>query len=145
MIRIICVGKIKESYLKDLINDYTKRISKYHKIEIIEIKDSDKLIIESKEILKYLSDTHYNIALTIDGTKMNSESFAKYIDNLYNYHSTINFVVGASNGLDKSVIDKCNTCISFSDFTFPHGLFRGILLEQIYRAFKINNNESYHK
>ncbi len=145
MIKIICVGKIKENYLKELIDDYTKRIEKYHKIKIIEVKDDQLIKNETKELLKYINKLEYNIALTITGNSFSSEDFAKHIDNLFNYNSNINFIIGSSNGLEEDIIKMCNECISFSKFTFPHGLFRGILLEQIYRAFKINNNENYHK
>ncbi len=145
MIKIICFGKIKEDYLKDLINDYLKRINKYHKIEIIELKDNDDINKETDDLLKVLNLKEYNIALTISGKSYTSEDYAKHLDNLFNYHSNINFIIGSSNGLSNEVISKCNEQISFSHLTFPHGLFRGILLEQIYRAFKINNNERYHK
>ena len=145
MIRILCVGKIKENYLKELINDYFTRINKYHKLEIIEIKDNDDIRKETLELEKYFNDKHYNIALNIKGNGYNSENFAKHIDNLFNSNSIITFIIGGSNGLEDSILNKCNEHISFSNFTFPHGLFRGILLEQIYRTFKINNNERYHK
>ena len=144
MITIICVGKIKESYLKDMIDDYVKRISKYHKISLIELKDSD-IKSESQEIEKYLKNDSYNIVLDIKGLKYDSVSLAKKIDNLFINYSNITFIIGGSDGILESVKDKCNERLSFSDFTFPHGLFRAILLEQIYRSFKINNNETYHK
>lgn len=145
MIRIICVGKIKENYLKELISDYEKRITKYHKLELIEVKDNEDIKKETNEILKYFNNSHYNIANTIDGKCYNSVEFSKHIDSLFNNYSNITFIIGGSNGLEDTVINKCNEKLSFSTFTFPHGLFRGILLEQIYRSFKINNNESYHK
>ena len=145
MIRIICVGKIKENYLNELINDYLKRINKYHKIDIIEVKDNENILKESENILKYINSTDYNIALTIDGNNYDSISFANHINSIFNHNSNITFIIGSSNGIDNSVLDKCIEKISFSKLTFPHGLFRGILLEQIYRAFKINNNETYHK
>ena len=145
MIKIICVGKIKERYLTDLINDYLKRIQKYHKIEIIEVKDSNDISIETKELVKVIKRSDYNIALCINGKKYNSEQFANYIDQKFIINSNICFIIGGSNGLDKEILSLCNDYISFSDLTFPHGLFRGILLEQIYRCFKINNNETYHK
>lgn len=145
MINIICVGKIKEKYLQDMIMDYQTRINKYHKISIIELKDSEDIKKETKELLKYIDTKDYNIALAIDGKKYGSQQFAQYIDKVFLSNGTINFIIGGSNGLEKELLDKCNDKISFSDFTFPHGLFRGILLEQIYRSFKINNNEKYHK
>ena len=145
MIKIICFGKIKELYLKDLISDYKDRINKYNKIEIIKLKDNNDIKKETNELLKYLNHKEYNIALCIDGKQYNSVEFANHFDNLFNYNSIVTFVIGGSNGLEKEIIDLCNEKISFSKFTFPHGLFRGILLEQIYRSLKINNNEAYHK
>lgn len=145
MIKIICFGKIKENYLNELINDYLKRISKYHKIEIIELKDNDNILIEEKELSNILNKKDYNIALDSHGNKFDSVDFAKHINNLFNFNGTITFIIGGSNGLTDNIKNDCNELISFSDFTFPHGLFRGILLEQIYRSFKIKNNETYHK
>lgn len=145
MIRVICVGKIKENYLKELINDYEKRINKYHKLEIIEVKDTEDIKKETSEILKYLNNKHYNIALCINGNNYDSITFSKHIDSLFNTNSVITFIIGGSNGLEDIIINMCDEKISFSTLTFPHGLFRGILLEQIYRVFKINNNERYHK
>lgn len=145
MIKIVCVGKIKEQYLNDLINDYLKRIQKYHKIEIIEVKDNNDISIETKELEKVIKSKDYNIALAINGKKFNSEEFANYLEQKFIINSNLCFIIGGSNGLDKTILDLCNDYISFSDLTFPHGLFRGILLEQIYRSFKINNNETYHK
>lgn len=145
MIKIICVGKIKETYLKDMILDYEKRINKYHKIQIIELKDNEDINKETNEFLKYINSKDYNIALCIDGNTYDSIAFSKHIDSLFNNNGIITFIIGGSNGLDDKIIKMCNEKISFSKFTFPHGLFRGILLEQIYRSFKINNNERYHK
>lgn len=145
MIRLLCVGKIKENYLNELINDYRTRISKYMKLEIIELKDSD-IHKESEEIIKNINNKDFNIILDINGKKLNSIEFSKLIDStLSNGYGRITFIIGASNGVTEDVKNKCNLRISFSDMTFPHGLFRGILLEQIYRSFKILNNESYHK
>lgn len=145
MIKIVCVGKIKENYLNLLIEDYLKRINKYHKLDIIEVKDNDNINIETNNLLKVLNNKDYKIALCIEGNNYDSVSFAKHLDDLFNYHSNITFVIGGSNGLKEDVLKLCHEKISFSNLTFPHGLFRGILLEQIYRAFKINNNECYHK
>ena len=145
MIKIICVGKIKEKYLCDLINDYKLRISKYQKVEIIELKDSTKEK-ENEEILKHINEKDYNICMDIKGKKINSEELSTLIDKTFTQgYSTITFIIGASDGLTDEVKNKCNYKLSFSDMTFPHGLFRGILLEQIYRSFKIIYNESYHK
>ena len=145
MIKIICVGKIKENYLTELINDYKNRISKYHKIEIIELKDND-INTESDSILNNLSSKDYNILLDIKGEKLDSISLSNIISSTFtNGYGTIAFIIGGSNGVNDKVKSIVNKKISFSDLTFPHGLFRGVLLEQIYRSFKIINNESYHK
>lgn len=145
MIKIICLGKLKEKYLSDLTEDYLKRINKYHKIELIELKDEEDLKSEAKSIMKNINANDYVITLEIDGKSLSSEEFAKLIDNTFITNSTITFVIGSSTGLDESIKKRSNYALSFSSFTFPHGLFRGILLEQIYRTFKINNHESYHK
>ena len=145
MIKIICVGKIKENYLTELINDYKTRISKYHKIEIIELKDNN-IDTESEEIIKHINSKDYNIYMDIKGDKLNSVDLASLISNLFSESkSNITFIIGGSNGVNDKVKSLVDKRISVSDMTFPHGLFRGILLEQIYRAFKIINNESYHK
>ena len=144
MIRIICIGKLKERYLVNMVEDYLKRINKYHKIELIEIIDSNPKE-EGIKILSKLKDKSYKVALSIKGKKLSSLEFSKFIeDNLMNY-SNIDFIIGGSDGLSKEVLDNVNCELSFSDLTFPHGLFRAILLEQIYRGFKIINNETYHK
>lgn len=145
MIKIICFGKIKESYLTDLIEDYKKRIQRYHKLEIIELKDEDSLEKEEASILKYLNKKDFVITLEIEGKEITSEEFAGLIENTFITHGTIIFVIGSSLGLSDKIKSMSNYHLSFSRFTYPHGLFRGILLEQIYRAFKINNNETYHK
>lgn len=151
MIKIVCVGKIKEKYFKEAINEYIKRIGKYTKLEIIEINDLDRLNIadvlkkEGESILKHIKDRDYVVTLEIEGIKMNSIELASKIDNMLFKNSNITFVIGGSYGLSDEVKNRSNFKLSFSDFTFPHQLFRVILLEQIYRSFKINNNESYHK
>lgn len=145
MIKIICLGKIKEKYINDLINDYKERISKYHKIEIIELKDTNNLEEEKNDILKHIGTNDYVIALDIEGKQLDSVELAKTIDKIFLNNSTITFIIGSSYGLHKDLKEKANLRLSFSSMTFPHGLFRGILLEQIYRSFKILNNETYHK
>ncbi len=145
MIKIICLGKLKEKYLVDLVSDYANRINKSHKLELIELKDEEDLEREANNILKYIGKNDYVITLEIEGKEIDSVSFAKLIDETFITHSTITFIIGSSTGLSKMVKDRSNYKLSFSHFTFPHGLFRGILLEQIYRACKINNNENYHK
>ena len=145
MIKIICIGKIKEQYLNDLINDYKTRISKYHKIEIIELKDSN-IKDEKDELLKVINPKDYNICMDIDGKEYSSVELSKLINDTFTEgYGNISFIIGGSDGLDESIKNMCNKRLSFSKLTFPHGLFRGILLEQIYRSFKIINNESYHK
>lgn len=145
MIKIICLGKIKEDYLNKLIEDYTKRINKYHKLEIIELKDENNLYNEKLNIEKHLGKEDYIIALDINGTMLDSVTFAKKLDETFITHSTITFIIGSSEGLHEDLKNRANYRLSFSQMTFPHGLFRGILLEQIYRSFKILNNEKYHK
>lgn len=144
MIKIICVGKLKEKYLIDLVNDYKERLNKYHKLEIIELKDSN-IKDESIEIKKYISKKDFIITMEINGNKMNSIEFSKKIDNWLMTYSNITFIIGGSDGIDDSIKDISNYKLSFSDLTFPHGLFRAFLVEQIYRSFKILNNETYHK
>ena len=145
MIKLICMGKIKEDYLNKLIDDYKKRISRYHKIEIIELNDSNDLQKESVDILKHINNQDYVIALDINGENLDSVSLAQKIDSTFLNYGTITFIIGSSFGLHDDVKRRANYKLSFSKLTFPHGLFRGILLEQIYRSFKILNNETYHK
>ena len=145
MIKIICLGKIKEQYLNEMIDDYKKRISKYHRLEIIELKDTNNLEEEATNINKYLSNQDYIISLDIEGKQIDSIELSKLIDETFNHNSTITFIIGSSNGLSNTIKEKSNLRLSFSKMTFPHGLFRAMLLEQIYRSFKILNNETYHK
>ncbi|MBR4671715.1 MAG: 23S rRNA (pseudouridine(1915)-N(3))-methyltransferase RlmH [Bacilli bacterium] len=151
MIKIICVGKIKEKYLEDAINEYKKRISKYHNLEIVELPDEGTNDIkvalkkEKEKILKVLNPKDYIITLEIEGKEDTSVEFAKRLDNLFIENSNITFIIGGSYGIDDEIKNMSNHKLSFSKMTFPHQLFRLILLEQIYRAFKINNNEEYHK
>ena len=145
MIKLIVLGKLKEKYLIDLTNDYLKRINRYHKIELIELKDEEDLAKEALNIQKYIGVNDFVVTLEVEGKSYSSEDFAKFIDKTFINYSTITFIVGSSTGLDEIIKKRSNLALSFSNFTFPHGLFRGILLEQIYRAFKIMNNETYHK
>lgn len=144
MIKIICVGKLKEDYLKSLVKDYQTRINKYHKIEIIEVTDSD-IENEAELILKHLKEREYIVTLEILGQTLTSPEFAHSLDKWLMQNANITFIIGGSEGLSDRIKEKTNFALSFSTLTFPHGLFRGILLEQIYRAFKILNNERYHK
>ena len=144
MIKIVCVGKIKEKYLKDAIAEYQKRISKYTNLNIIEVKDYDYDDI-NKVLQEEIDSKDYLITLEIEGKQITSEELAKTLDNTLTINSNITFVIGGSYGIDQSIKNKANFHLSFSSLTFPHQLFRVLLLEQIYRAYKINNNESYHK
>lgn len=151
MIKIICVGKIKEKFFKEAINEYSKRLTKYTKLEIIEVDDinSDDINqILSKErdlILKHINQKNYVITLEIEGKEFTSLDLANKLDSILTINSNITFIIGGSYGLHTDIKDKSNLKLSFSKMTFPHQLFRVILLEQIYRSFKILNNESYHK
>lgn len=143
MIKIICVGKLKEKYLTDAILEYSKRISKYTKLEIIELKDSN-IIDEKNEILKHINKD-YVITLEIEGNSISSVDLSKKIDNIFISNPNICFIIGGSDGLHDDIKKLSNYKLSFSTLTFPHQLFRVMLLEQIYRSFKILNNETYHK
>ena len=151
MIKLIVVGQIKENYLKEAIEEYKKRISKYTSIDIIEIKDeglveeSKAIKIEGEKISKYISDKDYLITLEIEGKEFTSPEFASKLNDILIENSNITFVIGGSYGLSDEIKSKARIHLSFSKMTFPHQLFRVLLLEQIYRAYKINNNESYHK
>lgn len=151
MIKIICIGKIKEKYMYDAINDYIKRLIKYTKIEIIELPNynsdniDDVLSHERDLMMKYIKDKDYLITLEIEGKQLTSVELSQMIDNTLMYNSNITFIIGGSYGIHNDIKKISNYALSFSKMTFPHQLFRLILLEQIYRAFKIINNETYHK
>lgn len=151
MIKIICVGKIKEKYLNDAINEYSKRLSKYTKLSIIEVNDysmyDDEINKEKEalEILKHVDPKDYVITLELEGNMIDSIELSKRIDNIFNTHSNLTFIIGGSCGLSNRIKEMSNYKLSFSKLTFPHQLFRVMLLEQIYRVYKINNNETYHK
>ena len=157
-ITVITVGKIKEKYLKDAIAEYSKRLSKYCKLEMIEVADektpdnASEVVedsIRSKEaerILKYIKDDAYVVTLEIGGKQLSSEELADKIEKLgVQGTSHIIFIIGGSIGLGKEVLDKSNYALSFSKMTFPHQLMRVILLEQVYRSYRIISNEPYHK
>ena len=157
-ITVITVGKIKEKYLKDAIDEYSKRLSKYCKLEIVEGADDKspdnssetaEESIRSKEaerILKYVKDDAFIVTLEINGKQLSSEELADKIDKLgIQGTSHIIFVIGGSIGLGKEVLVKSNYALSFSKMTFPHQLMRVVLLEQIYRSYRIINGEPYHK
>ncbi len=153
-INLICVGDIKEKYLKDAIDEYKKRISKFANLNIVEVKENapktnyandieQNLKKDAENILKFVKG--YLIVLDPFGKQFSSVDFAKKIEKLALNHSEISFVIGASNGIHQSVKNLADEKISFSMLTFPHQLMRVIFLEQLYRAFTINNNISYHK
>ncbi|MCF8890139.1 MULTISPECIES: 23S rRNA (pseudouridine(1915)-N(3))-methyltransferase RlmH [Priestia] len=157
-ISIITIGKLKEKYLKQGIQEYLKRLSSYAKVEIIELADekapenlseSEMEQVKQKEgerILAKISDDTYVIALAINGKQKSSEELAKEIDSLATYgKSKVAFVIGGSLGLSSEVMKRSNAALSFSKMTFPHQLMRLVLVEQIYRAFRIIRNEPYHK
>ena len=156
-INVICVGKIKEKYLKDAIDEYSKRLSRYCKLKITELSDEkipDKLNaslendIKEKEcakILNQIKKDSYIIALDLGGTQFSSEDFSKKLDNLSMENSNITFIIGGSLGLTTSLLNSCDLKVCFSKMTFPHQLIRVFLLEQIFRAFKISNGETYHR
>ncbi|NEG69500.1 23S rRNA (pseudouridine(1915)-N(3))-methyltransferase RlmH [Bifidobacterium choloepi] len=157
-ITLVTVGKVKEKYLRDAIAEYSKRLSRYCKLEIVEVPDektpdkasaNEELQIKEREgerILRHLRDDDYVIALAIEGKQLSSEELAAKIDQL-GLHGTshIAMVIGGSLGLDPRVLKRADMLLSFSKMTFPHQLMRVILLEQIYRAYKINAGEPYHK
>lgn len=151
MIKIICVGKIKEKFFKEAISEYQKRITKYIKLDILEVSDIDnssiKVILDKEKdlIMKHINSKDYIITLEINGNELSSIELAKKIVNVFNTNSNITFIIGGSYGLHDDIKNLANFHLSFSKLTFPHQMFRIMLLEQIYRAFKINNNENYHK
>ena len=150
MIKIITVGKLKEEYFKEAVKEYLKRLSKYTKIELIEVPDEDydikKTLLKEKEsILKYISEKDYIITLEIEGKELTSIELSKKINDTLITNSDITFIIGGSYGLHEDIKKISNYASSFSKMTFPHQLFRIMLLEQIYRSYKIINNETYHK
>ncbi len=157
-ITIITVGKLKEKYLKEAIEEYSKRLGRYCKLEIIELADEktpdnasekEEEAIKEKEgqgILSKIKDNMFVIAMDLKGKQLTSEEFANYIENLgVMGDSNIAFIVGGSLGISKSVLARANYKLCFSKMTFPHQLFRVMLLEQIYRGFRIMKGEPYHK
>ena len=156
-INIICIGKMKESYLRDAIQEYSKRLSKYCKLNIQELPDEkipDKLNDslsneiknkESNNILNHIKKDSYIICLDLTGNEFTSEEFSKNIENLSLQTSSITFVIGGSLGLSSDLLNKAHQKICFSIITFPHQLIRVFLLEQLFRGFKISNGETYHK
>ncbi len=157
-ISIICVGKIKESYYREALEEYIKRLSKYCKTDIIEVKDEqtkegaserEETIVketEGKRILDKIPDGSYVISTAIEGRRLSSEQFASHIDSLgVKGVSRLVFIIGGSLGLSDEVKKRADMMLSFSDMTYPHQLMRVILAEQIYRAYRIIKGEPYHK
>ena len=156
-INIVCIGKIKENYLKDAINEYSKRLSKYCKLSITELPDEkipDKINenianeIKTKEcnnILNHIKKDSYISCLDLTGKEFSSEDFSKKIENISMENSNITFIIGGSLGLTNLLLQKANLKICFSKMTFPHQLIRVFLLEQLFRAFKISHGETYHR
>ncbi|MBR6517263.1 MAG: 23S rRNA (pseudouridine(1915)-N(3))-methyltransferase RlmH [Bacilli bacterium] len=152
MIKILCVGKIKESFFTEGIKEYQKRIEGYTKFSILEVKEvntqdiNKNILEEGKNLLGKIAEDEYVITLEIKGKRIDSVELAKLIEEKQTYgFSKITFVIGGSNGLSEEVIRRSNYHLSFSEFTFPHQLMRLILAEQIYRALTIINNKEYHK
>lgn len=153
-INLIAIGDIKEKYLKDAINEYLKRLTRFAEVKIIELKENNPksnspaeiksaLQKDKTEIEKHIKG--YCVCLDIEGKMLTSEEFSKTIEKISINNSEISFIIGASNGLDEELKSRCNMRLSFSKMTFPHQLMRVIFLEQLYRAFTISNNISYHK
>ena len=154
MISIVAVGKIKEKSLSQLIEEYKKRIGAYSKIEIIEVSDepndrlSDEKVkeIEGQRIIKQLKKDSYVILLSLKGKQMESIKFSREIEKIHTYNSShITFVIGGSVGVSEQVEQRADLLLKLSEMTFPHNIARLLILEQIYRAYKILNNETYHK
>lgn len=157
-IRLICVGRIKEKFYTQAVCEYAKRLSRYCKLEIVELadektpdnaSDAQNVIIKAKEgdrILEAILERSYVIALAIEGRMQDSVELSKQLEDLgVDGYAQVTFIIGGSLGLDRRVLDRADYKLSFSRMTFPHQLMRVILLEQIYRAFKIMNKEPYHK
>ena len=156
-INIVCVGKIKENYLKDAISEYSKRLSKFCNLNIIELQDeklpnklNNSIITEIKnkecfKMIQSIKKDSYIICLDLKGKEFSSEDFSKKIENIaLNFNSSITFVIGGTLGLNEEILSLASEKICFSKMTFPHQLIRVFLLEQLFRAFKISNNETYH-
>lgn len=157
-ITLVTVGKIKERYFRDAVAEYQKRLSRYCKLDLIEVADektpdraseAEENLIKQKEaerVLKYVRENAYCIALATDGKKYDSVALSRHLEGLaLSGKSSLVFVIGGSLGLHEEVLKRADETLSFSDMTFPHQLMRVILLEQLYRCFRIRNHEPYHK
>ena len=151
MIKVICIGKLKENYLKEAEEEYLKRLKKYTNIELIELQDSniddEKIALEKEKELveKQLTGKEYLVTLEIEGKELFSIELAEKLDKTFITNSNITFLIGGSYGIHPSIKEKSNFKLSFSKMTFPHQLFRILLLEQLFRSYKILNHEKYHK
>ena len=152
MIKILCVGKIKDRHLQELIADYQERIGHYHRIEICEVRDEkitadEKMVLslEGDRLLEKIGKDEFVILLDLHGRSVDSMAFAEMIDRSFVHHAKLTFVIGGSLGLDDRLRERADEKISLSKLTFLHSMTRLILLEQIYRSFKILNHETYHK
>lgn len=156
-INVICVGKLKEKYLKDAIAEYSKRLSKYCKLNIIELSDEkvpDKINEsieneikekECKKIITHIPKNSYVMALDLTGKQYTSEEFSEKIENVAMEKSNLTFIIGGTLGMNNELLNMCDSKICFSKMTFPHQLIRVFLLEQIFRGFKISHKETYHR
>lgn len=151
MIKIICVGKIKEKFYQDAILEYQKRLQKYTKLQIIQVDDykgevTQIILNKEKELItKHINEKDFIITLEIEGKELSSVELSKKIEEIEQINSNIAFIIGGSYGLHDDIKKRSDFKLSFSKLTFPHQLFRVILLEQIYRSYKIMHNEAYHK
>ena len=142
-VNIVCVGKLKESYWRDAVGEYLKRLSRFCKAEIKELPERASLKEEAEDILRACRG--YIFALAVEGKQCSSEVFAKKIQSLCDRGEEITFIIGSSCGLHESVKAAAKELLSFSEMTFPHQMMRVVLLEQIYRAFMISSGAEYHK
>lgn len=156
-INIVCVGKIKESFFRDAIDEYSKRLSRFCTLNITELQDekipdksSEKIELSIKEkeglnILSHIKKDSYVVGLDLNGKEFDSVAFSQEVEKIALTNSNLTFIIGGSLGLSPEVLASCDKLICFSKMTFPHQLIRIFLLEQLYRGFKISNNETYHK
>lgn len=151
MIKLICVGKLKETYWQDAVKEYQKRLTKYCKLELIEVSDfaTDHVEVTQKkelqEIKKYINEKDYVVTMEIEGKEYDSVSLSETLEKIMMTNSNLVLLIGGSCGLHPELKERSNLSLSFSKLTFPHQLFRVMLLEQLYRSYKISHNESYHK
>ncbi len=145
-ISLLCAGKLKEKYLRDAAAEYVKRLSRYCRLNIAEVEDGPDIRHETDRLLKRLNENSYIICLEIDGESLSSEEFADRLNSLaLEGKSSVTFIIGGSDGLSEEITKRADMHLSFSRLTFTHQMMRVILLEQIYRCFKIINKEPYHK